>query len=121
MEKKIKNRALVLSGGSIKGAFQAGAVAEILGSGFTPDAIYGVSVGGLNGAFLADRAGRAAIRNEPPDWAKIGEDLATFWKEKITSFDEIGDTKSGLGPKGAQGGGCFCFSRATFACLTIFR
>ena len=52
-------KAFVLSGGSIKGAFQAGALADLLTSKtFTPDAIYGTSVGSLNGAFIADRAGR---------------------------------------------------------------
>lgn len=52
-------KAFVLSGGSIKGAFQAGVITDLLTSGsFMPDAIYGTSVGSLNGAFLADRAGR---------------------------------------------------------------
>lgn len=88
MEKK---KAFVLSGGSIRGAFQAGAIADILTSGsFVPNAIYGTSVGSLNGAFLADRAGRSAIAGNPPDWVDIGNDLQKFWLQEITSFAKIG-------------------------------
>jgi len=87
-------RALVLSGGSVKGAFQAGAIAEVLARGYVPSAIYGVSVGSLNGAFLAERAGRAVARGKAPNWPKIGEKLEKFWKRKITSFDKIGKKNS---------------------------
>jgi len=51
-------KALVLGGGSIKGSFQAGAIDALLKAGFKPFKIFGVSVGSLNGVFLADRAGR---------------------------------------------------------------
>jgi len=47
--------ALVLSGGGVKGAFQAGALEVLRNAGFTFDAISGVSVGSLNGAMLATR------------------------------------------------------------------
>jgi NTE family protein len=87
-EKKVE-RALVLSGGSIKGAFQAGAIAEVLESGFVPDAIYGTSVGSLNGGFLAERAGRAVNDDEEPDWRDIGQDLEEFWLEKLESPDQV--------------------------------
>lgn len=90
-------KAFVLSGGSIRGAFQAGAIAEILTSGsFIPEAIYGTSVGSLNGAFLADRAGRAIIASETPDWVKIGNELQHFWLQEINSFKKIGKTRSKL-------------------------
>lgn len=57
----MSKKAFVLSGGSIKGAFQAGVLTDLLTSNkFRPDAIYGTSVGSLNGAFIADRAGRMA-------------------------------------------------------------
>jgi NTE family protein len=78
-------RALVLSGGSIKGAFQAGAIAEVLRSGFVPNVIYGISVGALNGAFLADRSGRrAGNANQPVPWPEIGAELVDFWTQCIT-------------------------------------
>lgn len=83
-------RALVLSGGSIKGSFQAGAISEVLNSGWTPDAIYGTSVGSLNGGFLAERAGRAVVNGDDPDWPQIGNELINFWQDNITGFDKIG-------------------------------
>ncbi len=41
-------RALVLGGGAIKGAYQAGAIKVLLNKGFAPDHLYGISVGSLN-------------------------------------------------------------------------
>ena len=81
---------LVLSGGSIKGAFQAGAIREILDAGIEPTGIYGISVGSLNGGFLTDRAGRAHRQGQKPDWAAIGKELGSFWLENIDSFGKIG-------------------------------
>lgn len=84
-------KAFVLSGGSIRGAFQAGVIADLLTSGtFVPDAIYGTSVGSLNGAFLTDRSGRAVVAGEEPDWVAIGNELQNFWIQKITSFEKLG-------------------------------
>lgn len=90
--------ALVLGGGTMKGAFQAGALTEILKK-FTPDAIYGVSVGALNGAFLADRAGRRVRAGQPVDWPAIADELVDFWKTEITGFDRLGKrrTKTSVG------------------------
>ena len=82
--------ALVLSGGSIRGAFQAGAIAEVLESGFVPNAIYGTSVGALNGGILAERAGRTVVGGEKPDWPAIGRELEEFWMKSVTSFNTIG-------------------------------
>jgi NTE family protein len=87
-------KALVLSGGSIKGAFQAGALAELLESGFVPNAIYGTSVGSLNGAFLADRAGRAVKGGEKPDWPQLGRELEDFWLNKLHSPSQVGAQRS---------------------------
>ena len=84
------NTALVLSGGSINGAFQAGALSTVLQRNIVPSQIYGVSVGALNGAFIADRAGRAARNNQEPNWPSIGLELEDFWTKKITGFDKIG-------------------------------
>lgn len=83
-------RALVLSGGSIKGAFQAGAMAELLESDFVPDVIYGTSVGSLNGGFLAERAGRTIAKGEEPDWPQLGRTLENFWLEEIHSPSQVG-------------------------------
>lgn len=85
-------QALVLGGGSIKGAFQAGALAEVLAQGFAPRIITGTSVGALNGAFLAERAGRAAAG--PVEWPAIGADLEQFWKANVTRPDDIIEVRS---------------------------
>lgn len=45
--------ALVLSGGGSRGALQVGALQAIYERGFQPDLIVGVSVGSVNGAYLA--------------------------------------------------------------------
>ncbi len=87
-------RALVLSGGSIKGAFQAGAIAHVL-TRFEPQAIIGTSVGSLNGGFLAERAGRGA-QGGRVDWKKIGDDLEEFWRKRITGFGCIGKKRGNL-------------------------
>jgi NTE family protein len=99
-------RALVLGGGSIKGAYQAGVIRTLLHKGFKPDYLYGISVGSLNAAFLADRASflgspkseyltaigdnqlPAPTQTDQSDfvtWEFIGDELLSFWLEKITS------------------------------------
>ena len=89
-------RALVLSGGSIKGAFQAGAIAALLETGWVPDAIYGTSVGSLNGAFLADRAGRAVLADQEPDWQALGQELEEFWRVELKSPAQVGTQRRTL-------------------------
>lgn len=99
----IVNNALVLSGGNVKGAYQAGAIKALFnhtfsdGSRFVPDGIYGVSVGAMNGGFLADRAGRAALQGKDPDWPEIGNELEAFWRDNITGFDSIGEKRGTFG------------------------
>ncbi len=86
-------RALVLSGGSVKGAFQAGAIKAVLEAGFVPDLIYGISVGALNGAFLCAEAGKASLSTAPASWPNIGRSLVDFWKENIRRPADIVDTR----------------------------
>jgi NTE family protein len=79
--------ALVLGAGGIAGAFQAGAILEALErKENAPDAIFGCSAGALNGAFLADRAGRMS---GPINWSSVAQELAHFWRERITGPDVI--------------------------------
>src|SRR5262249_36569517 len=97
-------RALVLGGGSIKGAYQAGVIGALLKNGFKPDHIYGISVGSLNAAFLAERAfflgktkaeyyaevhhsasAKPVHAGENVDWAFIGDELTAFWTDRITA------------------------------------
>ena len=39
------SKILVLAGGSVKGAFQAGVMKAMMERGYQPDAVYGVSAG----------------------------------------------------------------------------
>jgi NTE family protein len=66
------SKALVLGGGALKGAFQAGAVMALLENGFRPDALYGISVGGLNAAFLTTEANRQMADTGRIDWPRAG-------------------------------------------------
>lgn len=82
-------KALILSGGSVRGAFQAGATAEVLQT-FSPDFIYGVSVGALNGAFLTDRAARPEFRDgDTILWSAIGTALKGFWTNNIREPQDL--------------------------------
>lgn len=46
-------KAVVLSGGGSKGAFEVGVLRQLAGEGLNPDALYGTSVGALNASALA--------------------------------------------------------------------
>jgi len=94
MPEETKKCALILSGGSIKGAFQTGAILEVLKAGFAPDAIYGISVGSVNGAFLANLRGRD--QSSEPDWAAYGQQLYDFWKDRVTGPKKIAKQRNWL-------------------------
>jgi NTE family protein len=74
---------LVLAGGSVKGAFQAGVIKAVFEMGFVPDSIYGVSAGSMNAAFLVDHFGQQFLANETLNFNKAATDLADFWLENI--------------------------------------
>jgi NTE family protein len=101
-------RALVLGGGALKGAYQAGAVKALLNKGFVPDHLYGISAGALNSGFLCDRAyylgqpkrayyadlketprANAGDLNAPVDWPFLGDELVAFWRTKITEPSKL--------------------------------
>lgn len=66
--------ALVLSGGGVKGAYQAGAIQAVYESGYRPGIVTGISVGALNAAFLAAHQ----------DSDQAGAQLAQFWETEVT-------------------------------------
>lgn len=82
-------RTLVLGGGSLKGAFQCGALMAVLENGFKPEAIYGISVGSLNATFLAHEANRQHAETGHIDWVKVGRSLLEFWLRNITKPDDV--------------------------------
>jgi NTE family protein len=81
---------LVLAGGSVKGAFQAGAVRALFEAGFRPDAIYGVSAGAMNATYLVHELGRQYQQEGGTlDYVRAAHGLAAFWQERITSPESL--------------------------------
>ena len=87
-------RTLVLGGGSLKGAFQCGAIMAILEKGFRPEAIYGISVGSLNATFLVHEANRQYAETGTIDWPKVGRVLLKFWLKNITKPEDVAVIRS---------------------------
>jgi NTE family protein len=83
------NKALVLSGGSLKGSFQVGALKAVIESGFRPDHIYGISVGSLNGLFIVNEAGRQNTTADKLDWNLIISNLIDFWIQNLRKPSDI--------------------------------
>ncbi|MEZ0608824.1 patatin-like phospholipase family protein [Fibrella sp. WM1] len=87
-------RTLVLGGGSLKGAFQCGAILAVLEKGFKPESIYGISVGSLNATFLTHEANRQFAQTGQIDWPKAGRALLEFWVRNITKPDDVAVIRS---------------------------
>ncbi|CAM3780714.1 patatin-like phospholipase family protein [Aquirufa aurantiipilula] len=78
------SKILALSGGSVKGAFQAGVIRALFERGYEPDMIYGISAGSLNSAYLVNQLGRQKLNGEPLNFRQAGQDLWDFWETRIT-------------------------------------
>jgi len=78
------SKVLVLAGGAVKGAYQAGVIRTLFESGFKPDAIYGISAGSLNASYLVNQFGLQAVEACPIDYIQAGKDLWDFWELRIT-------------------------------------
>jgi NTE family protein len=87
-------KALVLGGGSMKGAFQVGAIQAVLENGFEPDMVYGISVGALNATFLANETGRQFEEEGKITWPLAGRKLLEFWLRNITQPQDISTLRS---------------------------
>ncbi len=84
------SKILVLAGGSVKGAYQAGVVRAVFESGFHPDAIYGISAGSMNSSFLVNDFGRQFLENDGNiDYQQAATDLADFWINNINTPDSL--------------------------------
>ena len=90
--------AYVLGGGSIKGAWQMGAINNVLESGMYPEIITGISVGNLNGHLLANKVGEHYTNNPSKivKWQEVNDYLKDFWFTKITCPDDLAYKKNGL-------------------------
>jgi NTE family protein len=78
-----RKKILVLAGGSVKGAYQAGVIKAIFELGFEPDAIFGVSAGGMNASYLVDTFGLQKLQNKKIDFNAAAENLVKFWIDNI--------------------------------------
>lgn len=87
-------KALVLGGGSMKGAFQVGVIQAVLENGFEPEMVYGISVGSLNATFLANETGKQMAENNKIDWPLAGRKLLEFWIKNITQPQDISTLRS---------------------------
>ncbi|WP_149244563.1 patatin-like phospholipase family protein [Dyadobacter sp. 32] len=87
-------RALVLGGGSMKGAFQVGVIQAVLENGFQPEMIYGISVGALNSTFLTHEAGRQQQDSGQVRWELASRKLLEFWVKNITHPYDISTLRS---------------------------
>lgn len=76
---------LVLAGGSVKGAFQAGVIKALAEKGFQPDVIYGISAGSLNAAFLVNALGQQKLDGQIISFQQAADDLWDFWETRITN------------------------------------
>ncbi|REA61596.1 patatin [Dyadobacter luteus] len=87
-------KALVLGGGSMKGAFQVGAIQSVLENGFEPDMVYGISVGALNSTFLVNEAEKQRAEKGIINWQTTGRRLLEFWIKNITHPQDISTLRS---------------------------
>ena len=83
------SKILILAGGSVKGAFQAGVMKAMMERGYQPDAVYGVSAGSLNAAYFVNQLGLQAITGEPISFKDASQDLWDFWESRITSPESL--------------------------------
>ncbi|HEX4633927.1 MAG TPA: patatin-like phospholipase family protein, partial [Gemmatimonadales bacterium] len=90
-------RALVLSGGSIKGAYEAGAVLSIVEAGFCPDAVLGISTGALSAAFLVNAIGlKTDQRPSTLQWVEAASEFVDFYHNRLSSPELVVRQKSWL-------------------------
>ena len=66
--------ALVLGGGSTRGAIQIGMLQVLAEHGFVPDRVYGSSVGAINGAGFAADPTREGVERMAQTWLKLKRD-----------------------------------------------
>ncbi|HEY9899294.1 MAG TPA: patatin-like phospholipase family protein [Pantanalinema sp.] len=74
--------ALVLSGGGLKGAYEAGVLRTLAEAGIVPDVIVGVSAGALNGAYVASMVAEGAFTPQ-----RLDEFLVQLWATRATLED----------------------------------
>lgn len=90
-------RALILSGGGSRGAYEAGVVAQLAENGVAFDIVSGTSIGAINGFAVAQ--GLAARLEEL--WKEVADprhDVAPFRREIAWAVDLFKDARDAFGP-----------------------
>src|SRR3989442_598241 len=78
-------RALVLGGGGIKGAYQAGAIQSVFEAGFHPETILGISAGALSASYIVNYLGSVTDKPPTPDqWKDAAQGFVNFFRQRIT-------------------------------------
>lgn len=72
MADPVERKALVLSGGGARGAYEAGVVSQLYANGETFDIICGTSIGAINGSLIAQRPNADTLRNIWNAISKVG-------------------------------------------------
>lgn len=74
--------ALVLSGGGLKGAYEAGVIRALAAAGVVPDVVVGISAGAINGGIVSNVVAQGRFR---PD--VIDAELVELWAQRATMED----------------------------------
>lgn len=88
--------AFVLSGGSVRGAFQVGVIQALIERGVTPDYVVGTSAGALNGALLCYFAGESYRQNGNVDWNEVSAKMILFWTMNVTKPEDLSIRRRGV-------------------------
>lgn len=82
-------RALVLGGGSIKGAWQIGAVKAVVEKKFIPDIMSGISVGALNSTLITNHIGKQIKESGSIDLEDLALYVVNFWLDNIKKPEDV--------------------------------
>jgi len=87
--------AFVLAGGGSLGAVQVGMLRALLEAGITPDAIFGASVGALNGAFTAFHPDLRGNRDLRSLWLAVGR-KSVFPTSIVSTIQGLRGRRNGM-------------------------
>jgi NTE family protein len=76
---------LVLAGGSVKAAFQVGAIKALFEKGFKPNKVYGISAGSMNASFLSNFLGKQKNTGSKTNFVDAADALIDFWLNNINA------------------------------------
>ncbi|MFM1913208.1 MAG: hypothetical protein RIR51_1046 [Bacteroidota bacterium] len=85
----MKSKVLVLAGGNVKAAFQAGVIKSLFDGGYKPEAIYGISAGSLNATFITNQLGIQMSRGRNISFPLAAKILYNFWENEVTGPEKL--------------------------------